>query len=189
MMNVIRINSTSPEESAVMTTAEILKKGGIIVYPTDTVYGIGCMIETPSVERIFQIKKKPRSPLSVAFSDVESAEKFVYMSGQQRAFIEEHQNEPYTFILKAKDNVPERVASGTLGIRIPDCLFVRKITKLAGPIITTSANTHRGPPPSDFAEIEKGILASADLAIDGGRCKFGRPSRIIDLTTNEVLRE
>lgn len=170
---------------------EILKNNGVIVYPTDTVYGIGCVINSiPGVRRIFEIKKRNFSkPLSVAFFDIESAKKFVFMNAEQEEFITERINEPYTFILPKKDEISDLVTSNkkTVGVRIPNNETVKKILRNVGPIITTSANLSGKKPPSKVDEIDENIKNAVDMVLEGD-CKFKFPSRIIDLISFKIVR-
>lgn len=170
---------------------EILKSNGVIVYPTDTVYGIGCMISSGSgVRRVFEIKKRNFSkPLSVAFSDIESAKKFVLMTEDQEKYIRERLNEPYTFVLPKKDEIPDIVTSNkkTVGVRIPNNETVKALTRTAGPIITTSANISGKKPPSVVEEIDENIKNAVDLVLEG-ECRFRFPSKVVDMESLRILR-
>lgn len=170
---------------------EILKRGGVIAYPTDTIYGLGCMINFIfGVRRIFKIKKRNFSkPLSVAFSDIESAKKFVLMTEEQEKYIREHLNEPYTFVLPKKNKIPDIITSNkkTVGVRIPNNETVKALTKAVGPIITTSANISGKKFPSVVDEIDENIKNSVDLVLEG-ECKFKFPSKVIDMKSLRILR-
>jgi len=170
---------------------EVLRNNGVIVYPTDTVYGIGCMINSiQGVRRVFEIKKRNFSkPLSVAFLDIESAKKFVFMNAEQEKFITEHINQPYTFILPKKDEISDLITANkkTVGVRIPNNKIVKKIVQSVGPIITTSANLSGKKPPSKVDEIDENIKSAVDIVLEG-ECQFKFQSRVIDLISFTIIR-
>jgi|WetSurMetagenome_2_1015567.scaffolds.fasta_scaffold288032_3 L-threonylcarbamoyladenylate synthase len=190
-MTTLKVDPARPASSAVFKAAEAVKGGKVIVYPTDTVYGIGCRIQEEPVRRVFAIKGRDfNSPLSVAFSSIEEAGLWTHMSKEQRETVAAKHRDGTTFILR-KRGIPDYVTAGlpTVGVRIPDSLFCIQLIRETGPIITTSANPTGQPAPASFDEIDDKILSAADLAVDGGRCKYAKPSKIIDLTNQAVLRD
>lgn len=192
-MKVFKIDPDNPDKDRIIFVASAIRKGKIIIYPTDTVYGIGCNINSDSVSRIFEIKKRSLDrPVSVAFSDLDMVKKYAFLEKDDERFIKEHIHEPYTFIVRKMENVPDIVTSGknTLGIRIIDHKVVREIINAANvPIITTSANVSGKKAPKSVDEIDDEIKKKADLIIDSGPCRIGIPSKVIDLKTGRILRE
>jgi L-threonylcarbamoyladenylate synthase len=190
-MNIIRVDPENPDIMSISVAVETLQGGGVIVYPTDTVYGIGCMLNENSVKRVFAIKGRDfNSPMSVALASVDEVRHYAILSPQQEERIRDEYNRGTTFILKKK-NMPDYVTAGlpTVGIRVPDSEICRQLIRKTGPLITTSANLKGQRAQSEFGLLDKGILKSVDLAVDGGKCKFGKPSMIIDLTSDgKVLR-
>jgi len=193
MTKILKISPDNPEEDKILCAAEFLSDGRLIIYPTDTVYGLGCSIDSPGVERIFEIKKRDKDmPLSVAFSSIEMVEEYAVIGEVEREFIMDNVNKAYTFILKKKDRIPDVVTGGkdTVGVRIPNHAVVRGFVEKAGvPIITTSANVSGNAPPASVDEISDGIKEVVDLIIDSGPCRVGRPSKVVDLRSGKVLRE
>jgi L-threonylcarbamoyladenylate synthase len=193
-MKILKIDSKRQKRKIILLAALAIKEGKIIIYPTDTVYGLGCALNfKKSVEKIFEIKKRPKKkPLSVAFSDLKMAKKYIDLTKSQEDFIKKSLERPYTFIVKKKkEKISDLITAkkDTLGIRIPNQRILREIIKEAAmPIITTSANISGKRPPATFKEIDPLIAQKADLAIDGGRCPVGKPSIIIDLEKGEILR-
>ncbi len=191
-MKVLRIDPENPELQKIIFVSKAIKEGKIIIYPTDTVYGIGCNINSDSVSRIFEIKKrKLGKPLSVAFSDLDMVKKYALVTKKDERFIKEHIHEPYTFIVRKRVNVPDIVTSGKnkLGIRIIDHKLVREIINSANvPIITTSANISGKKAPESVDEIDDEIKKQVDVIIDSGPCRIGTPSKVIDLKTRRILR-
>ena len=165
-----------------------------MIYPTDTVYGLGCSIKAEdSIKKIFEIKKRSlKNPLSVAFSDLEMAKEYILLDSEGEGFIKKHINEPFTFVVKKKGNIFDIITANrnTVGIRIPNHKVVKEIIRSSGiPIITTSANISGKKAPANVGEIDEGIKDSVDLILDSGPCRLGAPSKVIDLSTGKILRE
>lgn len=168
---------------------DVLSSGGIIVYPTDTVYGIGGDGRREEVaDRIRKIKKREDCPFSVLLGNIHMVREYADAQGEDMKYVLEAFPGATTLILKAKKELPV-VREGKIGVRVPEHLFMRKLSvELDMPIITTSANLHGKEAPRSFKEVEGGIIDSADLAIDGGSTLHGMPSTIIDVTKKEVKR-
>ncbi|MFZ2456757.1 MAG: L-threonylcarbamoyladenylate synthase [Candidatus Altiarchaeia archaeon] len=192
-MKLLRINAENPEKGLVSFVAREVALGRIIIYPTDTVYGIGCRLDPDPVKKVFEIKNRiPDKPLSIAFKDLASAKKYVSLSPGEEDYIKRHLDKPMTYVVKKKDTVPDIVTGGrgTIGIRIIDNPFVRELLSCAGePIITTSANVSGEKAPQSIIEISGAFLKRADYVIDCGPCKHGIPSRVVYAATGEPIRE
>ena len=161
-------------------------KEKIVIYPTDTVYGIGCNAENEKlVEKIYKIKKRDREkPLSVIAPGFEwILENFECNKNIIGKFLPG----AYTLILRKKhaDFLKSVAPGNSAGIRIPAHLISKVIEAINIPFVTTSANISGRKPPASVEEIEKDLLESADLIIDGGKLP-GKPSTIIDLTGEEI---
>ena len=167
----------------------ILSSGGVIIYPTDTVYGIGGDARKKEVvERIRKIKSKKDAPLSVLLGNITMVKEYAEVDEVALGAVMEVWPGPTTLILKSKKELP--ITKGEkIGIRVPEYNFMRKLsTELNMPIVTTSANLSGERPPGEFGEIDKKIVKQVDLAIDGGKTLFGIPSSIIDVVDKKVLR-
>jgi len=191
-MRILHIDADRPEKELVSNIASLIRPGKVFIYPTDTVYGLGCrMDDQKAVERIFQIKGRERiKPLSIAVSGIDMAKKYAVIDSAAERLLK-NQSEPTTLILKKRDSVPDYVTGGldTVGLRLIDCPFVKKlIDELGAPIITTSANTSGRAAPKNVAEIEHLVLENVDLLVDGRSCRSGKPSKVIDHSTGTVLR-
>lgn len=163
-----------------------IKKGSIFVYPTDTVYGLGCnAYNENSVGKILKIKKS-KQPLSVITPSKKWISNNCIVS---KEIIDKYFPGPFTLILKKRKEckVPLIVSNGKniLGVRIPKHEFTEIIKEADIPFITTSANLHGNGTPKSFEEIPKEILNKADFIIKNGKMS-GKPSRIIDLTFNKI---
>ncbi len=198
-MKIVKINSKNPDQKIITQAAEILKKGGTIVYPTDTAYGLGALaFDQKAIEKVFQIKKRDRSkPISVVVSRITMAENIVYISSQSRILMEKFLPGPITFIFQKKENVPDILTAGkkTLGIRIPkNRITLQLARKIELPYTTTSANLSG----KDALYSRKEIIDQfkdrkfkPDLFLDAGKIKGKTLSTVIDLSNPSVkiLRE
>ncbi|RLG46883.1 MAG: threonylcarbamoyl-AMP synthase [Thermoproteota archaeon] len=170
----------------------VLRSGGVIIYPTDTVYGLGADAENPkAVLKVYRLKNRPRSRfLTIAVCDLEMAGEYANIKGLE-AFLERFLPGAATFILPKTERVIPEINPRAIGIRIPESIIVREIVKGLGRAITsTSANRTSNPPPHSCLQAVKEI-PGADLALDCGVLLFRRPSTIVDLTRGKpsLVRE
>ena len=192
---LLQINQENPQERLVSQVVEKLKQGGLIAYPTDTTYGIGCNIfNRRGVKNIYQIKQRDaRKPFSFICADLSDVANYAQVSNFAFKIMKRHLPGPYTFVLDATRVVPASMITRqkTVGIRIPDDEIALSIVRQLGhPLVTTSANLTGESPLHDPAEIEATMGRMLDLVIDGG-IRFGDPSTIISLIDDhiEILRE
>ena len=178
-------------------SAEIIKNGGIVVFPTETVYGIGTNgLDKEAVERLYKIKERPlNKPISLLVSDYEMIEKVVKdINELEYKIMKKFFPGPLTIILNKKDIVPDIVTSGgsTVGIRMPEEEITRKLIEYAGvPIAAPSANISGKASGIDLQEIVKEFGDKVDYYIDGGKSKIGIGSTIVKVENNsiKILRE
>ncbi|MFZ2412152.1 MAG: L-threonylcarbamoyladenylate synthase [Candidatus Methanoperedens sp.] len=173
----------------IIKAAGIIKKNGIVIYPTETVYGIGANIFSgDALQKVLAIKKRDADkPISVAVSDLKMMNELAHIGGRERRFIEKFLPGPVTVILKKKEKVPDALTSDSelVGIRFPDHEITIKLIELAGvPITSTSANISGGVAPGKVDEIK----IQADYIIDGGDLK-GEPSTVVDLVNRRIVRK
>ncbi|MDD5022775.1 MAG: L-threonylcarbamoyladenylate synthase [Candidatus ainarchaeum sp.] len=189
-MKIIKLSENF--ESAVEKTAEAINKGKIVVYPTDTVYGIGGnALDKKVVDRIYLIKKREKKcPLSVIIKDLKMIEEYCKIGKKESKEIKKYFPGPYTLLVKrSKKKIPV-TKTERLGIRVPEYRFIQEVMKkITVPLITTSANISGKESPVSFTQLSKEIVKKADLVIDGGETKYKCPSNIIDIPTGRVLRE
>ena len=175
-----------------------LRAGKLIIYPTDTVYGVGGIIESEeTIENIYKAKERNfKSPLIVLVSDVEKIEKIAYINEKNREKIEKLIKRFWpgglTIILKRKDNVPDIMVSGgaTVGVRMPEHEIALNIISRAGGMLpTTSANISGEATPKSYAELSEKFKSRVDIIVDGGECPIGSASTIIDMSDEpKILR-
>lgn len=189
-MTVLKITEDD-FDAAVDIAAAILKNGGTIVYPTDTVYGIGA--DAASAEAVGKIRAikgiGAKKPMSVMVSDLVMVDYFCETGVWEDIILRKYLPGPYTFILKKARDIPAS-DTGTLGVRIPDSQFCQALCmKFGRPIVTTSANPTGMMPPTRFDDVDKGVLGAVDISIDGGPTKYGAASTVIDLVERRMLRK
>lgn len=175
--------------------AEVIMNGGIVVYPTDTVYGLGGLPSNPkATKRICSIKGRNIKPLPLACSENTEAEKIVVFNKKARILSENFWPGQLMLILPAKVQYPIWVTqnSKNLGVRIPDHKIARQLARTSGGVIvSTSANRSGEKPPRTVEEAIDQIGSEVDIILDAGISSQNEPSTIVDLTTGEVklLRE
>lgn len=181
----------SDHDTAFEAALAAISAGGIVAYPTDTLYGIGCdATSAQAIKKLRALKRRDAAkPLSILVSDFAALEHHCNLTAEQARIVQELLPGPYTFILPLKKRLP---ASKTLeiGIRVPEHAFMRAISKsLKLPIITTSANLSGEKDAAELRGVAPEILSGCDLAIDGGKCKYAQGSTVIDLIRMKVLRK
>jgi tRNA threonylcarbamoyl adenosine modification protein (Sua5/YciO/YrdC/YwlC family) len=192
---LIEINPYNPQHRRILEIVKMLEGGGIVAYPTDTIYGIGCDIfSKKGLEKIQQVKGRDKNkPMSFICSDLSHISQFAKVPNYAYRIMKRLLPGPYTFILDASSEVPRMLMPKrkTIGIRVPDNTIALSIVKELGhPIITTSANFSGEDVISDPFEIERMMGKQLDAVIDGGNLS-GDPSTVIDLTGNapELIRK
>ena len=193
---MLYINQENPQVRLIGKVVEQLRRGAVICYPTDTVYGIGCDIfNQKAVKKIHQIKKRPKDkPFSFMCSSFKDVSKYCHISNMAYRLMRKHLPGPYTFILPTMKIVPKIMTSKqkTVGIRVPDNAICRAlIEELGNPILTTSASSESAElPMAEAYEIEEHMGNQVDVIIDGGPV-YPEPSSIISFVGDipEIVRE
>lgn len=181
----------SDHDTAFEAALAAITAGGIVLYPTDTLYGIGCdATNAASVKKLRALKRRDfGKPLSILVSDFAMLCRYCKLTPEQEKIVQELLPGPYTFILPLKQPLP---VSGTLevGVRVPEHAFMRAVSKSLGiPIVTTSANLSGEPGAAELSGVAREISDGADLSIENGKCKYAQGSTVIDLVRMKVLRK
>lgn len=171
--------------------ADIMRKGGVVIYPTDTIYGIGCdALSKNGVKRISNLKRREGKPFSFICRDIAQISRFAFISNRAFRLMSKILPGPYTIILEArKTSLPKKMIGkrNTVGIRIPDDEFCRRLTALIDePIVTTSVNFSDEDPMLDPENIPKEISDGVDALVSIGPM-YGEPSTVVDLTSDEPV--
>ena len=170
-------------EDQIRAAIDIIKSGGTVVYPTETVYGLGAnALSEEAVRKVYKIKGRDISqPISIAVSSFNMINKVAYVDSKTLEFISALLPGPVTVLLKKKEIVPDVLTadSDVLGVRFPDNEIATRIIKETGPITSTSANVSGRTPPTCVEEVE----IKADITLNGGKCKYCMPSTVVDMKT------
>lgn len=174
---------------------DILKSGGLVAFPTDTVYGVGALaFDGNAIESIYAAKKRPvEKAIPILIGEIMDTVKIVteFPLTARRLAIRFWPG-PLTCILAKKPTLPEAVsATSTVGVRIPDHAITRILLRSAGPMAVTSANISGQQSPSSAEEVFRQLDGRIPLIIDGGETPGGVPSTVVDCSSNEIkiLRE
>ena len=197
-MNYLTIYPTSIDEKAIAQAVETLRDGGIVIYPTDTVYALGCdALNNRAIERLCAYKgiNPARQHLSVVCSDISQAAEYARIDNKAFPLLKRNLPGPYTFILPASTKLP-KVFKGrrTVGIRVPDNAIARLLAEALGnPILSASVKIDSSRPEeaTNPESLEMNHQQIADLIIDGGEGGT-HLSAVVDITDSsapEIIRE
>ena len=173
-------------------TAETLKAGGVIIFPTETVYGIGCLAANQeAVKRVFKIKQRPLDkPLQILIADLKQAEQLAQeLKGKALELARKYWPGPLTLVIKKKSSVSDLITArkDSVGLRMPKSDKLLELIKAVGPLAASSANLSGEPDPTSAQEVK----IEADLLLDGGKCKLSQASTVVDVSVDPplILRE
>ncbi len=187
------MNTLITDGSSLERAAEIVKKGGLVIFPTETVYGLGASAyDADAVYKIFEAKRRPHdNPLIVHVSDPREAEFFSYTNALYYRLARAFMPGPLTLILKKRENIPPEVTAGgdTVGVRCPSHPVAREFIRLAGvPVAAPSANLSGRPSPTTAAHCIEDMNGRVDAIIDGGDCEFGLESTVALITGEDSVK-
>ena len=189
-MKILKTNENSVDKHIINEAIKVLANGGVILYPTDTVYGLGANIfDRKAVKRVFNIKKRSYlKPLSLLVSSTDAIPLVSRVSINQLNTINKYLPGPYTFILKKSRIVPLYLTSGSssVGVRVPKSEIACNLASVF-PITTTSANLSNKDTLDTPEEILNQLDCEVDLVIDVGSLNSRNPSTIIDLTYDKPI--
>lgn len=197
MSKTYHIDSDDPNAEVINLAATVLRDGGLVVFPTETVYGIGALAESKfGAQEIFEVKVRPLDmPLPWLVENEDALETYGadipdYAHKLAHAFWPG----PLSLVVKAGERVGKdfRAPDGTVALRSPDHEVIVELMRAAGgPILATSANTHGMRAPGSYSEVEERIINAADVALDGGETQHQEASTVVMCTgtTPVVVRE
>lgn len=177
-----------PTEKNLIRAGEMIKAGELVAFPTETVYGLGADgLNKSAREKIYSAKGRPsEKPLTLHVANLEQVEKIAKISAAAEKLFEKFCPGPLTIILPKAENVPDFAAKKTVGIRFPDNEVALKLIKISDcPIAAPSANISGQAPPKTAQDVIKNLGGKIPIILDGGECKFGVSSTIIDLSGEE----
>ncbi|MDE1825652.1 MAG: threonylcarbamoyl-AMP synthase [Candidatus Micrarchaeota archaeon] len=190
---ILKINPESIDTRKIKQASQFIKNGKLVVFPTETVYGIGAsVLDQKACERIFIAKGRPSdNPLIVHVASVEMAEQIAQIPQRYVKTIRRIWPSPITFIVKAKPSLPSAVTAGlgTVALRMPSHPVALSLLKHSGvPIAAPSANPSKKPSATTGAQAKRYFNGKVECIIDSGKSPFGLESSIIDLSSFTLLR-
>ena len=184
----------SASEENIMRASEIIKNGGLVAFPTETVYGLGASVfDAKAVANIFKVKGRPQfNPLISHIYSADMIKEYAIADDRALFLASKYWPGPITFVLNRKDENPamDLVCAGlkTMTVRCPNHKVALDLIKQAGvPIAAPSANRSQTISPTDAMAVYESLGDSVDMILDGGDCKIGVESTIVDLTTSKVV--
>jgi L-threonylcarbamoyladenylate synthase len=185
--DVIEANSAAGRRRAL----EILKSGGLVAFPTDTVYGVAAYpSEEGAVERLYQVKERPRDlPIPLLLSDVAALDRIALLSERCRALPERFWPGGLTLVLPKKASVSDAISQRpTVAVRVPDLELTRELIRGAGGVLAvTSANLSGASSPVTAQQVEAQLGGRIPLVLDGGPCPVGVASTVLDCSVSPPL--
>jgi len=179
--------------SRIEAEAAVLRRGGIVVYPTETLYGLGARADDgPALERLARAKLRPEGkPLPLIAADLAQVERVAVLAGAAARVAARLWPGPLTLVLPARAGVHPAITAGTgtVGVRIPGSEVARVLAAAAGaPLVSTSANPSGGPPPSTVAALAPSLVEAVDHVLDGGPTPGGAPSTVVEIGPDGSVR-
>jgi len=172
--------------------ADAIRDGDLVVYPTETVYGLGAdALDPDAIERVFEAKGRDRNdPISLAVPTVERAFEFVSASPREKRFMREFLPGPITVVTTKREVVPDELTGGRprVGVRVPDHDLALQLLDTVAPITATSANVSGRPSVTSLADLDPEIHEAAAVVLDGGETP-GTASTVVDVEAGAVHRE
>jgi len=187
MVKIIKINSQKPERKRIAEAIRVLRRGGLVIFPTDTVYGLGASIRFPkTLRKIYRIKRRSgKKPLVFLIGFKKDIGKFTdKLSNEAKRLVRDFWPGALTLVFPSKKYK-------TIALRMPDHRIVLGLIRGAGPLAATSANLSGKKENVTLKAVESQLLKEADLCIDGGKASRGRVSTVVDVINHpfQVIRE
>ncbi len=189
---IFSISDVNNSYDELSEAASIIRNKGLVVFPTETVYGLGADATDPSATaKIYKAKGRPSdNPLIIHVSSPEDAERYAFTNSAYYLLAESFMPGPLTVILKSKDIIPPTTRGGldTVAVRCPENEIARELIKLSGVAIAApSANLSGSPSPTCFEHVKADMYGRVDAIIDGGECDFGLESTIVKINDDQTL--
>ncbi len=178
------------DEQGLLAAAEIIRRGGVAVYPTETVYGLGCVPhDAEAAKKILQIKERQDNPLPLICSNTEMVRKIVQMNPTAELLAKKFWPGPLMLVLPKKVDYPVYITfrKPTLGVRVPGLNVSRKLAELSGGVLVSTSANKSGKTPAITAKEAIDVLGGkVDVVVDGGPSLGEKPSTVLDLSGTEM---
>ena len=187
-----KINKKNPEPEIISQAAEIIKNGGLVAFPTETVYGLGAdALNSEAVKKIYEAKGRPSdNPLILHVANINQVHELVEVNETAEILMKKFWPAPLTLVMKAKNIIPLQTRGGldTAAIRMPNNPVALALIEKAGtPIAAPSANLSGRPSPTDFESVFNDMNGRIEMILDGGKVEVGIESTVIDITNPEKI--
>lgn len=184
---IVKVDRWNPDGKAIKSAATVLSAGGLVAFPTETVYGLGANgLDGRAVSSIFQAKGRPSdNPLILHFGDIQDVSKVAIVDERAMGIMDSFWPGPLTLVLPAKDNVPKEVTAGlkTVGVRMPSHPVALALLQACDfPVAAPSANASGRPSPTDADTVASDLGDKVDMILDGGATDLGLESTVLDVT-------
>jgi len=196
MVEIISMDNEKPRYESLQKAVRSIRKGELVVYPTETVYGLGAdATSDEAVSKVFEAKSRPANkPISIAVASLSMCYRVGKLDRSEELLIRKFLPGPLTVLVEPRSIISKDLFRGTekVGIRIPDLKIVREFIKMVdGPITSTSANLSGGRSPRTVEEALSQLKGHVDMAIDVGECQVGEPSTVVNIRGGkvEIIRE
>ena len=189
---IIRIHDIASAKEDILFSADVIKRGGLVVFPTETVYGLGADATNPcAAMSVYQAKGRPSdNPLIIHIASPEDVESYAFSNSTYYLLAEHFMPGPLTIILNSKNSIPRETRGGleTVAVRCPESPIARALIKAAGvPIAAPSANLSGSPSPTNAEHVIKDMNGRVDVIIDGGDSDFGLESTIVKIDDKNAV--
>ncbi len=196
---IIKSEPQNPDPAVVVRAAQVLAAGHLLIFPTDTVYGLACRADDEeAVRKLFAAKRRPQEkalPILVAnIQALEALSVTMQLPPKARRMAQALWPGPLTIVVQKAATIPDIVTGGqnSVGVRVPDLPLTRRIlATCCFPVATTSANISDEPPARDVEDLPAELKEAVALIVDGGLCPGGQPSTVVDITKDppQILRK
>ncbi|MEZ4358213.1 MAG: L-threonylcarbamoyladenylate synthase [Eubacteriales bacterium] len=186
------IDLKKDRETGIKKAGKILKEGGVVAFPTETVYGLGAdALNARAVKKIFEAKGRPAdNPLIVHISKITDVDKIAFVTDTAKKVMDTFWPGPITIVLEAKDIVSDAVTAGlkTVAVRMPENEYARELIKESGVLIAApSANLSGRPSPTTALHVKEDLNGKIPLILDGGECSVGLESTVVDVSNDKCV--
>jgi len=179
-------------DESIAAAADAIRGGELVVYPTETVYGLGAdALDEEAIERVFEAKRRERDkPVSLAVPDVEAALEYVRATDREQRFMREFLPGPVTVVCEKREAVPDALTGGRsrVGVRVPDHEVALALLRETAPVTATSANVSGRPSATRVADVDDEIREAAAVVVDGGETG-GTGSTVVNVADGTIVRE
>lgn len=191
MSEIVSVDKGDPQTSALRKATEAIERGELVIYPTETVYGLAADASSDeAVAKVFKAKSRPlKNPIPVAVDSLSMAFHVGKITRREEDLIREFLPGPLTLVVESRPSVSDMLSAGTgnIGVRIPDNSVALGLIKFfGGPVTSTSANISGAPAPTDVDEALNQLGEKVELALDAGRSPGGKPSTVVKVSDDDV---